>query len=77
MFGPSHLLHRRSDCDNHFDHDQSIHYMAHTEELEDAVNALLHGEDFTFSFDLTEYDKYYIQHRIENILGPDAQLDFQ
>ena len=74
MFGPSHLLHRRSVCDNH---DQSIHYMAHTEELEDAVNALLRGEDFTFSFDLTEYDKYYIQHRIENILGPDAQLDFQ
>ena len=74
MFGPSHLLHRRNVCDNY---DQSIHYMAHTEELEDAVNALLHGEDFTFSFDLTEYDKYYIQHRIENILGPDAQLDFQ
>ena len=77
MFGPSHLLHRRSVCDNYFDHDQSIHYVAHTEELEDAVNALLRGEDFTFSFDLTEYDKYYIQYRIENILGPDAQLDFQ
>lgn len=77
MFGPQHLLHKRSECSNVFDHDQSIHYMAHTQELEDAVNALLAGEDFDFSFDLTEYDKYYLQSRITNILGPDAQLDFQ
>ena len=73
MFGPSHLLHKRNDV---FDHDQSIHYMAHMQELEDAVEALLHSEDFEFTFDLTEFDKHYLRSEIENILGPDAQLDF-
>lgn len=76
MFGPQHLLHKRGECSNVFDHDQSIHYMARAQELEDAVEALLHGRDFEFSFDLTNDDKLYIQRRIENILGPDAQLDF-
>lgn len=76
MFGPSHLLHKRNECSNVFDHDQSIHYMAHMQELEDGVQALVSGEDFEFTFDLTEFDKHYLQSRIENILGPDAQLDF-
>lgn len=76
MFGPSHLLHKVNECPNVFDHDQSIHYMAHMQELEDAVDALLHGEDFEFTFDLTEFDKHYLRSQIENILGPDVQLDF-
>ncbi len=76
MFGPTHLLHGRNVYPDVICHDQSIHYMAHTQELEDAVNALLRGEDFEFSFDLTESDRQYIGSRLESILGPDFLLDF-
>lgn len=76
MFGPTHLLHSRNVCDNHFDHDQSIHHMAHMEELESAVQSLLNGEDFEFSFDLTEYDRQYLGSRLKSILGSDFLLDF-
>lgn len=76
MFGPTHLLHGHNVCDNHFDHDQSIHYMTHMEELESAVNSLLAGDDFEFSFDLTEADRQYLGGRLKSILGPDFLLDF-
>ena len=77
MFGPAHLAYGHKDCLDTICHDQSIHYAAHMEELESAVKALLNGEDFEFSFDLTEYDKYYLNDRITSILGPDAVLDFE
>ena len=71
-FSPAHLLH--GSCG--FDHDQSLHYVAHLEELNDAVEALLNGEDFEFTFDLTEYDKHYIKTKLVEVLGPDFLLDF-
>lgn len=77
MFGPAHLAYGHRGCLDTICHDQSIHYAAHKEELETAVKALLNGEDFEFSFDLTEYDKYYLNDRITSILGPDAVLDFE
>ena len=50
--------------------------MAHMEELEEAIDALLNGKDFEFSFELTEYDKQYLGGRLKSILGPDFLLDF-
>ena len=76
MFGPTHLLHGRNVRDNHFDHDQSIHYVAHITELDRAVLSLLKGDDFEFSFEPTEADRLYIANRLKNILGPDFLLDF-
>lgn len=76
MFGPAHLLHGRDVCPDTICHDQSIHYMAHIEELESAVDALIRGEDFEFSFDLTEHDRQYLGGRLTTILGPDFLLDF-
>lgn len=77
MFGPQHLLHRYAECPNKFDHNQSYHYVAHLEELEEGIRALAQGDDFQFSFDLNEYDKYYLQERLEEILGPVFTLDFE
>lgn len=72
MFGPTSLLHSR----NAIEYDQSIHYVAHMEELEEAIQSLINGEDYEFSFDLTEYDKHYIANRLKGILGEDFLLDF-
>ena len=72
MFGPTSLLHSR----NTIEYDQCIHYVAHIEELEEAIQSLTNGEDYEFSFDLTEYDKHYIANRLKEILGEDFLLDF-
>lgn len=58
------------------EHDLHLNYAAHMEELESAVQSLLNGEDFEFTFDLTEYDKQYLGDRLNSILGPDFLLDF-
>jgi hypothetical protein len=76
MIGPTHLLHGRNVCPDTICHDQSIHFMAHMEELDSAVNSLLAGDDFDFSFDLTEEDRQYLGGRLKSILGPDFLLDF-
>ena len=54
----------------------NLQFVAHMSEIEEAINALLAGEDFTFSFDLTEYDKWYITTRIEKLVGSDATIIF-
>ena len=76
MISPAHLIHGRNVCPDTICHDQSIHFAAHMEELEEAIDALLNGKDFEFSFDLTEYDKQYLGGRLKCILGPDFLLDF-
>ena len=55
---------------------ENLHYQAHMEELEEAVQALVKGEDFEFTFDLTEEDKHYLGVRIHEILDKDFILDF-
>ena len=56
--------------------DEELHYRAHMEELESAVRALVAGEDFEFTFDLTSWDKQYLGRRLQSILGRDFVLDF-
>ena len=56
--------------------DEELHYRAHMEELESAVHALVAGEDFEFTFDLTSWDKQYLGMRVRSILGRDFVLDF-
>ncbi len=54
----------------------NLHYTAHMEELNAAIDTLMRGEDFIFSFDLTEYDKQYLHTRIRALMGPEAELEF-
>lgn len=61
---------------NHCSSNLELQYRAHMEELESAVYALLAGDEFEFTFDLTSADKQYLNMRLRSILGSEFSLDF-
>lgn len=49
--------------------DLFLMYAAHTQELDDAVDRIIDGEEVDFSFELTDYDYNYLTMEINKKLG--------